>query len=178
MYDYERTEALSLVNPEIEVDGLDELMRAVDEFDSGSASADGLGITDQVFEYLATFLSEAEIRAFETAAEGGMDPTSNEASVWGKVNKGLLKHPALVGTLATMMGIELDEVGVEVWKNQGDCRGDKRFVSSGRRSKKEKVQLEAICEGCPVYEECRASVEASKVFKGFWAGKQRTDKNN
>ena len=180
---FEANENLDLTyqSREVGIEELDGLVEAIENMGpSQDPSGDDPSPEELIFEYAATFLSDRELELMGMASEqGSFAPNSNEYKKWHIISRGKLRHPAVVGTLARLAGLDdLKEAGEERWKDLGACRSDKRFVKSGRKKTREKEELKAICEGCPVFEQCSAYVQGNKVTKGFWAAQQRTDKNN
>lgn len=171
----ERLDCLDAVDRrDISPEELDELARVVFEPSATSANTDDA--KDPVTDFLETFLTDPQMEAFEKATEGSIVSKSKEATLWPRLQKGILWHPAIISKLVALLEIEsLDDINEPAWKAEGACREDMRFVSAGsHRTLKKTRQLMDVCEDCPVLAECKEHVAGNFLQYGFWAGVARS----
>lgn len=157
---------------DISLEDLDLLSQAV----SGSPVVEVDDAKDPVTDFLETFATPPQLAAFEKAKQGSIGQNTKEATMWPRFRSGILWHPAIIGKLTALLGVEsLDNDGEAAWKNEGNCKEDIRFVSPGaHRTIEETRELMAVCEDCPVLADCHEYVINNSLQYGFWAGVARS----
>lgn len=162
---------------DISIEELDELSQAVFELSAADIDRDEPD-KDPLTSFLETFATGAQLEALEKVKEGTMVGNTKEATLWRRFQAGILWHPAIIGKLAELSGVESPEdLYEDAWKDQGDCKEDLRFVSNGNRRKRntqETRELMDVCEGCPVLAQCTDYVTQKSWNYGFWAGVARS----
>jgi hypothetical protein len=131
-----------------------------------------------VEEYLGSFLEARHLEVFERAKEGGHSSLNQtDQRLWTKVKYGIIRHPAIIGNVALLLGREsLEDMGEDGWISESGCKGDTRFVQATSLLRKNEVELKEICEDCPVFDACQEDSESKKLEKGFRAGTIYLDK--
>jgi hypothetical protein len=135
-------------------------------------------IVNGVKDYLGSFLEPRHMEVFERAIEadsGALNDTDQR--LWTKVRQGILRHPAIIGNIAIVLGKgSVVESGEEKWLEKAACKGDTRFVQGTKLLRKHEEELSSICKRCPVKSSCTRDVESVKLEKGFRAGTVYLDK--
>ena len=142
-------------------------------------SADQTHVTARTARVIAGMVAELDAGTLVTHRDSRYGPTVIAPEARPRRPRTIAEVEEIDAFINEMADIILDKAAP--WRAQAACRGDERPLwmwFPGRGDMKTQRKAQAICQACPVADECREYALRHRVREGLWGnltGRQRRD---
>ena len=142
-------------------------------------SADQTHVTARAARVIAGMVAELDAGTLVTHRDSRYGPTVIAPEARPRSPRTITEVEEIDAFINEMADIILDKAAP--WRAQAACRGDERPLwmwFPGRGDMKTQRKAQAICQACPVADECREYALRHRVREGMWGnltGRQRRD---